>query len=213
MDPLENTVELTDLSRRLSDPQGRQYATACNIFEFIRDNVKYEGLVNSDGSRRPYRSPSETLKAGAGCCYEMSALVISLSRSAGLITQAVLAGYDRGLHMVVEVALPACPIIIDPTAKNGYAMLLEKTDPLWSRKISDDEVRKISKDRASGVVWADIFEFRGRLGGFSKLALALLVGLGAYVNYAGYNDQSLFSHSSVHSRLERQRYQIIPEFR
>jgi len=213
MDPLETTAGLADLSSRLAAPKGEEYSTAHNIFEFIRQNVKYEGLVNPDGSQRPYRSPAETLEAGAGCCYEMSTLAMCLARRAGIGAQAVLAKYDCGLHMVVEVALPARDIIIDPTSSHGYAMLLERTAPVWSRKISDDEVRDIAKTRDSDVIWADILEFRGKWGGLSKLALAFLVGLSAYVNYTGHQDQFRLTDGCRHAHLERQRSQIIPEFR
>lgn len=213
MDPLENTVELSDLSRRLAGPAGEEYKTAYGIFEFIRKNVKYEGLDRPDGSRRPYRSPSETLKAGAGCCYEQSALAMSLARNAGLGVQAVLVKYDNGMHMMAEVTLPSIKIIIDPTSRNGYAMLLEKTNPVWSKSISDDEVREIANEYSSKIFRADVLEFRGKWGNLSKLALAFLVGLGVYVNYAEYQNRLRLTDPSHHGYLARPSVVSGPEFR
>lgn len=114
---IEN-VDLKMRSEILTKNTNTLEEKAINIFNFVREQVKY-------GFDYPYTKASETLKKGYGNCFNKSNLQIALLRSCG-----IYAGY-RVYLIKKEVFLPIVPKdiyekISQPTVHVSCAVYIEK---------------------------------------------------------------------------------------
>ena len=73
----ENEPELVEKARELTDAQPNFYHKAKAIFEFVRDNIRYEPTD-------PIYSAYETYRYGRGDCADKANLFIGLCRSVGI---------------------------------------------------------------------------------------------------------------------------------